>query len=73
MSRQEYNRKILEKLSEIVEKYPNWRFQQLLWNVGIITRDMNGHIEDNFYEESSDTCYMVNEYIEQLLERKTDE
>ena len=36
MNRQEYNRKILTKLSELVEKHPYLRFGQLLVDCEII-------------------------------------
>jgi len=36
MTRQEYNRKILNKLFELVEKYPDLRFGQILVNCDII-------------------------------------
>lgn len=49
--RYESNQRIVEILSELVEKFPQWRFQQILQNVDIVSR--NG--EDLFYEESYDT------------------
>lgn len=49
--RYESNQRIVEILSELVEKFPQWRFQQILQNVDITSR--NG--EDLFYEESYDT------------------
>lgn len=49
--RYESNQRIVEILSELVEKFPQWRFQQILQNVDIASR--NG--EDLFYEESYDT------------------
>lgn len=45
--RQEYNYKCLDKLKELIEKYPDWRFTQIIFNVGLA--------EDRFYEESVDT------------------
>ena len=41
MTRQEYNRKILNKLFELVEKYPDLRFGQLLVNCDIIQYEKN--------------------------------
>ena len=41
MTRQEYNRKILNKLLELVEKYPDLRFGQLLVNCDIIQYKKN--------------------------------
>lgn len=49
--RYESNQRIVEILSELVEKFPQWKFQQILQNVDITSR--NG--EDLFYEESYDT------------------
>ena len=41
MTRQEYNRKILNKLFELVEKYPDLRFGQLLVNCDVIQYEKN--------------------------------
>ena len=41
MTRQEYNRKILNKLLELVEKYPDLRFGQLLVNCDVIQYEKN--------------------------------
>jgi hypothetical protein len=40
MNRQEYNRKIISKLSELVEKYPDLRFGQLLVDCDIIRQEI---------------------------------
>lgn len=45
------NKAILSKLSDLIDKYPDMRFNQLLWATGIIANDENGII-DKFYEES---------------------
>lgn len=45
--RQEYNYKCLDKLKEFIEKYPDWRFTQIIFNVGLA--------EDRFYEEPNET------------------
>lgn len=50
LTRLEYNRKILDKLSETVEKFPDMRFHQILVNSGV---EKIG--EDKFYEESEKT------------------
>jgi hypothetical protein len=64
MSRQEANRKIVEELSKAVEKYPDLRFHQLLYNmdvqVPIPILDKDGlqagmHFKDLHHEESIDT------------------
>ena len=45
------NRAILARLSEVVERFPDWRFQQILQNVGISSSSG----EDKWYEESAVT------------------
>lgn len=45
--RQEYNYKCLDILKELVDKYPDWRFTQIIFNLGLA--------EDRFYQESVDT------------------
>lgn len=50
MTRQEANRKIIEILANAVDKFPDWRFCQILQNLGV---DEPGC--DNFYTESKDT------------------
>jgi hypothetical protein len=50
MNRLEANRAILAKLSNVVENFSQWRFHQILMNVGI---EVPG--EDKFYEESEET------------------
>lgn len=54
MTRQEYNRLIVKKLSVLIEKYPDLRFGQLLVNceiVKVIPSDKQLLAEDPFYEE----------------------
>lgn len=50
MRRIDANRKIVARLAELVEHFPDWRFHQLLMNVGI---EEPG--KDKFYEESEET------------------
>lgn len=45
------NRAIIARLSEVVERFPDWRFQQILQNIGISSR----YGEDKWYEESDVT------------------
>ena len=58
MSRLLYNKAIIEKLSELIDKFPEQRFGQLLVNSDIIQYKTNisvdGQLEviDPFYEES---------------------
>lgn len=53
--RQESNLSILDEINEAIVKYPDMRFIQILWSLGIINRTSTGYIEDKFYEESVDT------------------
>jgi hypothetical protein len=58
MSRQEYNRKILTKLCELVEKHPDLRFGQLLVDCDIIRQEPRADdilTIDPFNEESEIT------------------
>ena len=50
MTRQEANRKILEKIAKVVEAEPDWRFHQILQNIGIEDRD-----RDQWFDESVKT------------------
>lgn len=58
MSRLLYNKAIIDKLSELIYKFPEQRFGQLLVNSGIIQYEpgisVDGQLEvmDPFYEES---------------------
>lgn len=60
LKRLENNREIIKILSKIVEAYPDWRFQQILFNLNIVTMG-----EDRFYEESSETLKKMKEYLKQ--------
>lgn len=48
MKRIDVNRKILGIIADKVEKYPDYRFIQLLWAMDLINAE-NGNIEDRFY------------------------
>ena len=50
MTRQEANRKILELVGKAIEEFPDWRFHQILQNIGI---EKPG--QDQWYEESTET------------------
>lgn len=55
MERQKYNKLILERLSKLVDKYPDLRFGQILTNAEVITYKNDYDemvVEDPFYEES---------------------
>ena len=49
--RQEYNYKCLDILKELIDKYPDWRFTQIIFNLGLA--------EDRFYQESVDTYELM--------------
>lgn len=55
-SRQTNNRKILSIISNIIEQYPDWRFQQILTNLNLVTVG-----KDRFYEEPDETLKMITE------------
>lgn len=65
-TRQECNREIINQLSDIVERLPHLRFNQMLWVLDIITRDDKGDVKDNFYEESSVTLDKIKKAIVEL-------
>lgn len=58
MSRLLYNKAIIDKLSELIDKFPEQRFGQLLVNSDIIQYEPNISVDgqreviDPFYEES---------------------
>ena len=54
MNRQEANRKILELVSRAVEDFPDWRFHQILQNLGVEQPAI-----DQWYEESDETLCNV--------------
>lgn len=60
--RLQYNRDILVILSDLIEKCPDLRFGQILFNAGVIDH-INGEngpiIKDPFYEESLDTLKRI--------------
>lgn len=55
MNRQENNRKIIQELSKAVEKYPDLRFHQLLYNmdvqVPVLILNENGHPEGMHFKD----------------------
>lgn len=57
MNRLEANRELLKLVSTVVEMYPDWRFQQVLWNMSIADGT------DKFYEEPVDTLKRVREHL----------
>lgn len=70
MTRQEANKKLIDVLKCFVDTYPDWRFGQILFNVGVITRKQDSlDIKDPFYEESTETW----ERIKKVLNLSEDE
>lgn len=51
-SRLEANRAIARKITEAVEKFPDWRFHQIMQNLGL---ELGTPDWDPFYEESGKT------------------
>lgn len=60
MKRIEENRKIVQKLAEMIEHCPETRFIQLLWALNIVSS------EDRFYEESSETLEKMMENVDKI-------
>lgn len=59
-NRLKYNKDLLEVISYFVENCPDWRFHQILQNIGITTRTGG----DMFYEESEDTFIRLNSIVD---------
>ena len=55
MNRQEANKRILELIGKTVEEFPDWRFHQILQNIGVEQPAI-----DQWYEESIDTLKNIN-------------
>lgn len=58
--RYESNTEILKILQMVADKYPDWRFWQILWNVFIDLK------QDRFYEESYDSLEIIKQSIKEL-------
>lgn len=57
-TRFDYNLLIIDKLKELIIKYPDLRFGQLLVNCNILEvqhKDYKTSVKDPFYEESKET------------------
>ena len=59
-NRQENNKEIIKYISNIVDKFPDLRFNQILWNLGLCIHDSSG--TDLFYEEPSKTLERIKYY-----------
>lgn len=77
-TRLDYNREILSLLAAYIERYPEMRFGQALHNLRIAhafktlkpSKEDDGfydyHLEDNFYEEPSNTLRRVYSSIQTI-------
>ena len=53
-----YNQSIIDKLSELVKKYPELRFGQILWNCGILEwKDIENYIIKDPYIDDSEEIW----------------
>lgn len=52
--RQECNKQLIEILSNYLESYPDIRFGQALYILGILKQDANGNTVDIFNDEPTD-------------------
>ena len=50
MNRQDANKRILELIGKAIEEFPDWRFHQILQNLGVEKPAI-----DQWYEESDET------------------
>lgn len=58
------NKKILQILHKVVHTCPDWRFGQIIFNVGIVTtKPGTMDIRDPFFEESIDTLNRVKKLV----------
>ena len=74
--RQIANRKILEEIKGLVEKYPDIRFTQLLINMGIVEErfeDCKRIIECDWNEESVDTLEKIRKTTTLILQNSKKE
>ena len=57
MNRQEANLKIVADILATIQKYPDWRFHQILQNlnINVMSGSSRGNLIDLWYEESSKT------------------
>ena len=59
MTRLEANNKLLNILSTTLRQYPDYRFGQALFNLGLVQRSSPGNILDPLYEESQHTLERI--------------
>jgi len=70
--RQESNRVLVQLISDMVEKYPDLRFHQILHLLDVVvpresmTGDREDGMQDLFYEESVNTLDRVGKAAEKL-------
>jgi len=55
MTRQQANEQIMECIREAINAFPDWRFHQILQNIGVEQPAI-----DQWYEESVDTLKNIN-------------
>ena len=65
MTRQKANHAIMAQLKAYLDTFPDMRFGQALMNLGIITQDQGGLVNDPFYTESEKTFQDVIKAIEE--------
>lgn len=65
-SRIEANRAIVAKIAEAVEKFPDWRFHQIMQNLGL---ELGAPGRDPFYEESGKTLAELEKTSAVLFEK----
>lgn len=73
MTRQEANRKLVERIKIAVEACPDWRFMQLLMNLDIVTSDFdfdtNTHVFKDPWNEALTATLSRSEKREEARKR----
>jgi hypothetical protein len=58
-------RDILEKIDLVWKRYPDWRFGQLLWNIGYL-RSEYAFPDDPYYIEDDELEALLDKYITKM-------
>ncbi len=68
MTRQKANKEIIKLLDNIIDEVPDWRFGQILYNLGLVTNN-EGEVIDPFYIESKESLKILQEKYNKLFKQ----
>lgn len=68
MTRQKANKEIIKLLDNIIDEVPDWRFGQILYNLGLVTNN-EGEVIDPFYIESEKSLKILQEKYNKLFKQ----